>query len=539
MTDMPRVLALGLVAGLCVLPCCSKGSGSREGESKRTDAARSPGQTVSRKVKVEFFVMSQCPYGVQVEQGIGPVMDKMGGDVDLTIDFIGEKAEGKLASMHGDSEVNGDKVQLCAMKHFPARALAFINCMNTNPGSIPGNWEGCAKEIGLDAARMRTCYEGPEGAKLLEASFDKALARKASGSPTIFMNGEPYYGARSEMSFTRAVCAAFPEDRPALCASLPPPVKVSITIVADRRCKECSAKLWKGYMQGPFPDAEFTVYEYTEKEGKEFYDDIGLTMLPAVLFRDEVEKADNYLEVKRFLHPRGDYLELDIGATFDPEKEICDNERDDTGDGRADCDDEDCAKTLTCRKEMPRRLDLFVMSQCPYGMAALDSMAEVLENFGSSLEFQVNYIATAKGDGFESMHGQAEVDEDIRELCAIKKYGKSHKYMDYILCRNKKMGTASWEECTGGNGIDAKVIEKCFAGEGKDLLRENLKVAEGLGINSSPTWLANSKFPFPGPSPDDIKTQMCKHNKDLPNCAKKLTGLDAAPAGPGPGACGN
>jgi hypothetical protein len=289
-------------------------------------------------------------------------------------------------------------------------------------------------------------------------------------------------------------------------------------------------------MQGPFPDAEFVVKEYTEKEGKEFYDDVGLARLPAVLFRDEVEKADNYVEVKRFLHPRGDYLELDIGARFDPTKEICDNGRDDTGDGKADCDDEDCKSTLACRKEMPRRLDLFVMSQCPYGMMALDRVAEVLENFGASIDFHVNYIADEKGDGFDSMHGPGEVEEDIRELCAMKKYAKGFKYMDYVLCRNKAMG-ASWQDCTGSNGIDAKVIEKCAAGEGKELLRQNLKVAKGLGIASSPTWMANNRYLFPGISAEAIKTQMCERNKGMKNCDVKLTGPEAGPAQAG-GGCG-
>jgi predicted DsbA family dithiol-disulfide isomerase len=523
--QVPQYLVFGLLAGLlCVVPGCSR------------NGAEGSKQTVAEKAKVEFYVMSQCPFGVQVEQGIAPVMEKMGGNVDLAIDFIGDNANGQLTSMHGENEVKGDQVQLCAMKYHPAQALKFINCMNKIPRDIPGNWEGCAKEIGLDVAKLKGCYEGPESAELLKTSFAKAQARNARGSPTIFIGGKPYKGPRGEMAFSRAICDAFPKDKPDLCASLPPPVKVPITIVTDKRCPECQVERWKGRLEGMFPGADFTVKEYTEEYGKKFYTDLGLSLLPAILLGKEVEKSDSYERVKSSLQPRGDYLEYSAGAKFDPTKEICDNQQDDTNDGKVDCEDKDCKEALVCRKEMPKRLDVFVMSQCPFGVKALNAMDEVLKNFNNGIDFNVNFIASAAGEGFKSLHGQPEVDENIRELCAIKNYKRNFKYMDYVLCRNKNIKSDNWQECTGANGINAKVIDKCFAGEGKELLRENIKVAAGLGIGASPTWLANNKFQFSGLSADEIKTQLCKYNNALKNCDKKLTGPETG--GKGGGACG-
>lgn len=175
------------------------------------------------------------------------------------------------------------------------------------------------------------------------------------------------------------------------------------------------------------------------------------------------------------------------------------------------------------------------MSQCPFGVKALNAMSEVLKNFNNGIAFNINFIVSAEGEGFKSLHGQPEVDEDIRELCAIKNYKNKFKYLDYILCRNKNITSANWQECTGSNGINAGVIEKCFAGEGKQILRENIKIAAGLGIGASPTWLANNKFQFSGLSADEIKTQLCKHNEALKNCDKKLSGPE--PGGKG-GGCG-
>jgi len=527
----------GLLAGLLlVVPGCPKGEDGGKGATTAGAAAQELKQTVAEKARVEFFVMSQCPFGSQVEVGIGPVMEKMGGDVDLTIDFIGNEANGQLTSMHGESEVKGDKVQLCAIKHYPAQSLKFINCMNENMRGIPGNWESCASRFGFEMPKMKACYEGVEGTELLKASFAKAAQRRARGSPTIYIANKPYNGPRSELAFTRAICDAFPKDKHALCASLPPPVKVPVTIVTDTRCNECKADFWKARLESMFPGAEFTVKEYTTDEGKKFYTDMGLTLLPAILFGKDVEKADNYERVKRFLAPKGDYLEFRAGAKFDPTKEICDNKIDDTANGKIDCDDPDCAQALVCRKEVANSLDVFVMSQCPFGVKALDAMGEVLKNFENKITFNINFIGGETNGNPTSMHGQPEVDENIREICAIKSYKKNYKYMDYILCRNKNIKSPNWQECTGANGIDAKVIESCFNGEGKKLLLDNYKIAQGLGIGASPTWLANNKYQFSGIAADQVKTQLCKYNKDLKNCDKKLSGPPAAAPGGG-GAC--
>ena len=101
------VLALGLVL---VAGC---------GE-KKTDEAGDKGidekSAVSEKVKLDFHIMSKCPFGVKVVQALMPVMEKMGDNIDLNIEYIGREKDGELTSMHGEPEVQGDMLQLCARK---------------------------------------------------------------------------------------------------------------------------------------------------------------------------------------------------------------------------------------------------------------------------------------------------------------------------------------------------------------------------------------------------------------------------------------
>jgi hypothetical protein len=151
-------------------------------------------------------------------------------------------------------------------------------------------------------------------------------------------------------------------------------------------------------------------------------------------------------------------------------------------------------------------------------------MQEVLANFKGNIDFKVNYIANGSAaGGFQSLHGQAEVDEDIRELCVIKNYSKNAKFMDYVLCRNKDIRSGEWEKCAT-NGIDAKLIKTCSSGdEGKKLLEESLKVSNALAIGASPTWIANGKYKFSGIDAQSIKNNLCSHNPKLAGCDKTLS----------------
>jgi hypothetical protein len=226
--------------------------------------------------------------------------------------------------------------------------------------------------------------------------------------------------------------------------------------------------------------------------------------------------------IGRFLKPLGDKQTLAIGAAFRP---ACANE--------GGCALDACKDTLACAKETANTLDLFVMSQCPYGVQALNAMEEVLKNFkGSPLAFNVHYIANGSAKaGFQSLHGPAEVAEDLRELCAIERYGKDTKFMSYVLCRNKDIRSTDWEQCATG-GIDAKAIKACAEGdEGKRLLEASLTRSNALAVNASPTWLANGKFKFSGVDAETIKKNVCAHNAGLKGCDQTLSTNPGAPQG--------
>ncbi len=513
------------------------GPAAQAAPAAQTAKAAAPAQPAvapsATAVTVDMFVMSQCPYGVQALNGMIPAVKQLGNEVVLNVDYIGSNNGGTLTSMHGPKEVTGDIAQLCAGAIAPGALLDFISCQNKDYARVADNWVTCASSTGIDAQAMKDCVNGEQGKKLLTDSFARASKKGARGSPTIYIGGQSYRGKRSPDAFIRSICKAHKNAAAIpVCAALPEPKPVNFTLLTD---KACGADCERGMMQAQHilknnvEKPVFTEMDYSTPEGKALYEKIGGEgMLPMVLvdktINDDRDALDN---LRRGLAPTKDaeLKVLRLRSSWDP---ICMAE--------GGCAVERCKETMFCRPETPQTIELFVMSQCPFGVKALNAMEEVIKNFGSDLKFSVHYIGGGDADHLSSMHGKGEVDEDIRELCAIKHYAENYKFMDYILCRNKNYRSNDWESCTGANGIDKSVIQACFDGEGRQLLAEDFKLANKLNIGGSPTWVANGKHQFSGLDAETARANFCKHNSGLAGCANKLSGDSGAPV---QGGCGN
>lgn len=476
-------------------------------------------------VPVRFYVMSQCPYGVQVLDGIAPTLKTLEGYVDFKVNYIAnENPDGTFSSLHGENEVLGNIIELCAMKYFPRKYMDMIVCMDENYGSIPSNWESCATKAGIDTTVLKSCYEGSEGKSLLSKSIAESQAVGASGSPTMYIANQPYNGGRKSSDFLRSICSEFKTDKPQACLNIPEPTKVNLLLLNDKACVYCDLTNLVSQLKGMFPGLNVVgSLDFEDSEGRALYDALELKELPIILFDETVKKDEAYSQISSYLVPVGNYTYLRIGADFDPFAEICNNQKDDRdNDGKVDCDDDECKDNIVCRPELTKDLKVFVMSECPYGIRGENAMKEVFENFNNDIDFEIHYIASEPSPGvFQSLHGQREVEENIRQLC-IKKY-YDDKHFDYILCRNEDI-VGDWKVCASNLMIDEAKIETCANGnEGKEMFSADIKIAQALGISASPTWLANNKHMFQGIDAETVKTNYCSVNPGLEGCENVLS----------------
>jgi len=298
--------------------------------------------------------------------------------------------------------------------------------------------------------------------------------------------------------------------------SVPSAAKVEVVVLSDRRCADCSYVSDVVEQLGEvFPGLVSRELDYSSAEGKKVFSDAGLRFLPAILFTDDVKASSGYSDVADYLDEAGKYLSLRIGANYDVACYL-DN-------GSVDC--ARCANKTECRPEKKNDLQVFIMSDCPYGRQAIEALKPVVDNFGDSITWDVHYIVNEQDGKFSSLHGQYEVDEDIVQLC-VKAYSPD-ELLDYLYCRaTNGVKGVDWHICANASGISSiavKTIEKCVNGsKGMQLLSDDMGIADSLNIGASPTWLANNRYTFGGIDADTVKTNLCRYNTDLKGCDVKL-----------------
>jgi predicted DsbA family dithiol-disulfide isomerase len=150
-------------------------------------------------------------------------------------------------------------------------------------------------------------------------------------------------------------------------------------------------------------------------------------------------------------------------------------------------------------------LDLYVMSQCPWGVKAENVIIPAVKSLGPLVAFHLHFIAKEQpspdGDPakvtFTALHGAPEVQENIRQLCAKRHFPET--YLDYIVERNANVQDPNWQQAASKAGLDPQVLEQCAAGaEGTQLLSEDLKAHQARQATSSPTIDINGA-PYTGP----------------------------------------
>jgi Gamma interferon inducible lysosomal thiol reductase (GILT) len=538
---MKKVVMFVLMGLIVVSGCKSK---KKETESK------TPGTVVNKKVskkavtsnKVKFaiHVMSMCPYGVNAEGMADIILDLVGKHVDFRLEYIGSATPaGGFKSLHGQPEVDLNIEQLCVQEIAPKKIMPFVMCQNKDPQLMATSWKPCAQVVKVDVEKLKKCKNSEQGKELFRKSIKVSNAIKAEGSPTFVINGEKHTGPGSPRGIFDSICGKIKGKKPAICGSF----KVNAWHISDKRIEKMEKHARNYGMSMQFikiikdmvPGVKFNILDYSSPQAKKLMKELDIKILPITFF-DKTINADKFAAklFKRNLKPIGDKVLLTVPPPFfDPNAEICDNKLDDDKNGKIDCDDSTCSADMACRKEEKGRLDVFVMSQCPYGTAAFNSMESVLKNFKGKINFNVNYIAEKTAKGFSSLHGQPEIDENIRQLCAIKHYPKDYKYMEYIWCRSKDIQNPKWQGCAK-DGIDVKVIGKCFTGdEGKKLFEENIKKARVVQVSGSPTWMVNNRYKFGGIDSETVKKGFCKYNPKVKGCENKLSEKSAVK-----GSCG-
>ncbi len=148
----------------------------------------------------------------------------------------------------------------------------------------------------------------------------------------------------------------------------------------------------------------------------------------------------------------------------------------------------------TSKETHPNVMEIFVMSQCPYGVMAENAVIEAKKNgtFPQDKTVKIRYIVSYDpANGFSSLHGSGEWEEDVRQLLIAKYYPA--KFWQYLAIRNKDYRSSRWDKAMKEAGINPNKIMKKFDTEGLELLKAEAKYGQEYAVNASPTFLWEGK----------------------------------------------
>jgi len=188
------------------------------------------------------------------------------------------------------------------------------------------------------------------------------------------------------------------------------------------------------------------------------------------------------------------------------------------------------AKKADSTSEIPKKdkadVKLFVMSFCPYGNEAEEIMKPVVDLLKNKANIEVHYIVSKEGTNYTSLHGEQELNQDVREICVLKY--QPEKFWDFILTINKKANSEDvdkkWEEIAKEVGIDIQKIKDCASKEKNSLLDAEIKLTDKYGVSGSPTLVINDTVYNGQRTTNSYKDAICAGFKNQPaECKTKLS----------------
>jgi hypothetical protein len=170
------------------------------------EASPPPKAAVAR---AQVFIMAHCPYGVQFLKAYAPVMDLLGKQANMSVDFVSY-------SMHGPTEIVDNNVMYCIEQNKSYNFTAYLRCFVVDENSTR-----CMAATGINPSAIAACSSAlNQEYNNTYPNYPEEAAANAQygvqGSPTFVLNGQQVDVGRSAEDIKEAICSAFTTP-PAAC----------------------------------------------------------------------------------------------------------------------------------------------------------------------------------------------------------------------------------------------------------------------------------------------------------------------------------
>jgi len=454
--------------------------------------------TKKKKVKLDLYVMSYCPYGTRAEEVIFQLLDKFRGKVDLNIYYIVSRKDDKFTSLHGNKELEEDLRQVCVKRLKPERLYDYILCVNAVKENEEG-WKECAEKTDINPQDLNECISSGEAKRELAVHYNRKMRLRVEGSPTLYVNNRRFRrGFSNEMVIAKEICDQLPNsDQLLICQDLPECFSDGDCWKEGYigKCEEGGTRRGrcvyekdeeftfsvltssKGLMTNEadiinstksiFPGMKLKIIELNSEEGQRFKEKYKINKLPAYHFETNVQNARNFTNVK------SSFIKVTDGYLISPEA---------VG-----------ASLDLTRERIPGQILFFFAS---LSQQANDIVVEIINRIKEkpgTYNIEFHYLVAKDEEGnFVSRRGISEIEENIRQLVVKKHFPE--KYYDYIVERAKEVGSSYWEDAALAVGLDPASIKKLARSkEGESLLEAEYELVKELQIGGEFVFFVNNQ----------------------------------------------
>jgi hypothetical protein len=136
-------------------------------------AACDPPRPDQKLLKLDMFVMGKCPWCATALENLAGFIkcdytcsykgETLSARLDFNVHMVGLNAgtydEPDLQTVHGPSELVGERIELCARQHYSKnyQFVRFLKCMDRNVTTVPLRAPECAEEADMDLDLLVTC----------------------------------------------------------------------------------------------------------------------------------------------------------------------------------------------------------------------------------------------------------------------------------------------------------------------------------------------------------------------------------------------
>ncbi|MCL5010955.1 MAG: DsbA family protein [Patescibacteria group bacterium] len=159
------------------------------------------------KPVLEAFVVSYCPYGLQMQRVLAEIVKEAPQAKDaIKIEYIGAVENGKITSMHGDEEAQENLRQICLREEQNDKFFPYLACFLQK-----GESQNCLTQANVDQQKLDACMkDSSRGLAFAQKDFVQGEKYQVSGSPTLILNGqgasESAFGGRSAAAVSDLIC---------------------------------------------------------------------------------------------------------------------------------------------------------------------------------------------------------------------------------------------------------------------------------------------------------------------------------------------